>query len=174
MSLAGLGGLHGFVWTVERNAVIRIMSGRKVDICIAGSRDFDGPHCEAFLFRVMELFIEAHPGIWVDRIICGMAPGADLLGKKWAEAMSLDVLKMPADWDNLEAPNARIKKNRYGKLYNANAGHDRNKDMAHAADCVIVFWDGISPGTAQMIDYCHEIKKPIQIVRFARKMKRAA
>ena len=73
-------------------------------------------------------------------IVCGMAKGADLLGKKYAEENGMSVAEFPADW------------NKHGK----SAGYIRNKEMLDFAKEVngmlVAFWDGYSKGTKQMID----------------------
>lgn len=83
-------------------------------------------------------------------VVCGMAPGVDRLGKEFAENNSLTVHPMPADWDNLDAPGAVIRTNKYGKKYNVKAGEDRNIEMGKFADALLVIWDGVSTGTVQM------------------------
>lgn len=122
-------------------------------VAIVGSRSFDDYAllCE-FLKEVSHLITE---------IISGGAPGADSLGEQYANEHQIPFKLFPADWDNISTPNARVKKNRWGVLYNANAGKDRNRLMAEylkehdgvAAAC----WDGRSPGTAHMIECCHEL-----------------
>ena len=68
-------------------------------------------------------------------IVSGGAKGADALGERYAEEHGLPCKVFPADWD------------KYGKA----AGPIRNKQMAEYADACIVFWDGKSRGTNNMI-----------------------
>lgn len=86
-----------------------------------------------------------------------MAPGVDMLGWHWATQRGILVLEKPAAWNDLEAPRARIRTNRFGKRYNANAGCDRNGKMAHCAaevnGALIAVWDGKSSGTGNMIEH---------------------
>ena len=35
----------------------------------------------------------------ITEVICGMARGADLLGKDWADENNIPIIKKPADWD---------------------------------------------------------------------------
>lgn len=56
---------------------------------------------------------------------------------------------MPADWDRL------------GKK----AGMVRNAQMADYADAAIVFWDGKSNGTANMISNMKMRDKPCHVIR---------
>lgn len=83
-------------------------------------------------------------------IVCGMATGADTLGRNYAISNGLEVLEFPANW------------NRYGK----SAGYIRNKEMGNIADSAIVFWDGRSKGSKLMIDIMHELKKPVIAISY--------
>ena len=65
-------------------------------------------------------------------VICGMAKGADSLGKQIALKMKLKVKEFPAEW------------NKYGKM----AGPIRNAEMANYADACVLFPGG--KGTANM------------------------
>jgi hypothetical protein len=95
-------------------------------------------------------------GLSITEIVEGESPGVDLLARRYGEEHGIPVKKMTADWKNLDAPNAVVKLNRYGKQYNAAAGHDRNQDMAiygatKNAGCIII-WDGVSNGSRDMRD----------------------
>lgn len=65
-----------------------------------------------------------------------MAPGADLLGKDWADAHGIIVDPYPAEWEV------------YGRK---RAGSIRNMQMAQNAEALLALWDGESPGTRNMI-----------------------
>ena len=69
-------------------------------------------------------------------VISGCAKGADQLGESWAAANNLPIQKFPADW------------NKHGKA----AGPIRNREMAKNADGALVLFDGISPGSSNMIE----------------------
>lgn len=84
-------------------------------------------------------------------VVCGMAKGADLLGKEWADNNHLPVDKHPADW------------NTHGRV----AGYRRNEEMAQVADGAIVFWDGISRGSKHMIETAEKKNLPVKIVKYA-------
>lgn len=73
-------------------------------------------------------------------IIEGGARGADRLGRLYAEKNGIQYKTYPADWDKL------------GKR----AGYVRNIQMAETATHAVVFWDGKSPGTKQMIKILEE------------------
>lgn len=89
-------------------------------------------------------------------IVSGKATGADTLGEKYAHLRGYSVAEFPADWDNLNVAQCKIKYNKYGKPYNALAGLNRNMDMANYAlqgdycGC-LAFHDGKSTGTKHMI-----------------------
>lgn len=99
-------------------------------VIIAGTRTFND-YC--LLEKICNNLI--HKNVDVE-IVCGMAKGADTLGKIYAEKNGFKVKIFNADWD------------KYGK----SAGPIRNKEMAKYADTLIAFWDGKSKGTSNMID----------------------
>lgn len=118
----------------------------KLRVIIAGTRSFNDYEllkrtCDRLLTGATEIII-----------VSGKAPGADKLGEGYARERGYDVDPYPAAWDDITVPGAVIKKNRFGKLYNAKAGHDRNEKMARNADLLICFWDGKSTGTADMME----------------------
>lgn len=116
-------------------------------VLVSGSREFPSPELVSDRIRTA-----LKPG---DRLMHGCARGVD----SWAECAALSVgatiLRRPADWD------------RYGKR----AGMVRNEAMLEEAQrakdyCILIFWDGSSRGTRNMIDHCvaagirHEIIRP--------------
>lgn len=115
---------------------------------IAGSRSIKNYSTVAQAIR--------ESGFSISEVVEGEAPGVDRLGKRWARKHNIPIKPFPAKWDDLSHPNARIKINRYGRKYDANAGHRRNREMAQYADALVAVWDGISPGTATMIQYAEE------------------
>lgn len=126
-------------------------------VAVIGSRKFyDYNHVK----KVLDAIYKKHPLLL---IVSGGAKGTDSLGEKWADNHNIEKLIFPANWMDLTHPNARIKINRYGKKYDANAGFRRNKDIIDNADVVIAFWDGNSPGTKNSIDYATKLKKQIKI-----------
>ena len=62
-------------------------------------------------------------------IIQGGATGADSLALEYAKSKGLPYITYEADWDDLSQPDARIKYTRFGKPYDAQAGHRRNYKM---------------------------------------------
>lgn len=86
----------------------------------------------------------------ITTIISGGAKGADRFGKFYARSRHIKYIEYPADWDE------------YGK----SAGFIRNETMADNCDIAIVFWDGMSRGTKNMINLLQLRNKPIIIVMF--------
>jgi len=72
--------------------------------------------------------------------ICGMAKGADMLGRKWAMSKGIPVREMPAQWND----------------FGLAAGPIRNDAMAKIGDKAIGFWTGVKShsGTFNMIKLC--------------------
>ena len=83
-------------------------------------------------------------------IISGGARGADSLGEKYAreKGLKLDVFK--ANWD------------KFGKR----AGIIRNREMGENCDGVVVFWDGVSRGSKNMIEVGNELGKIVKVVKY--------
>lgn len=87
--------------------------------------------------------------------VSGMAHnGPDAMLVTWCKEKGYAWHEVPAQWDNLDAPGARIKINTAGKKFNALAGFDRNREMANISTHGLGFWDGKSPGTMDMIKHC--------------------
>jgi len=104
-------------------------------LIIAGSRDFDDydmlcEEADKYLFDEGVLPEE------VEAEICGMARGADLLGKRWAEEREIKVLEFPANW----------------KYYGRGAGLIRNEQMAVEGTHLLAFLVDGSRGTTNMIE----------------------
>lgn len=127
-------------------------------VIIAGSRHFTS-------YEIVEKAIK-DSGFKITTILCGDCRGVDRIGKHWGYDNKIPVQDYPAKWGDLNAPNALIKKNKYGKAYNARAGFDRNLQMAQNADALIAVWDGVSTGTKNMIDLAekHNLNISIHLV----------
>ncbi len=121
---------------------------KEVKVVIAGSRDIqDEQHVFDALDSVLKLFTDN--GLRITEVVSGGARGPDKLGEKWAIERDIEVRVMPADWD------------RIGKR----AGMVRNAQMADYADAAIIFWDGHSRGTANMISNMKMRDKPCHVIR---------
>lgn len=119
-----------------------------VRVCINGSRKLSDQHSDKLIETLDVLYEEVD--VW-DYVITGGAKGADEIGKKWAISKGLNHHEMPARWMG-------------GK--NKLAGKERNwrmvKALAHSMRPVLVTaWDGMSPGTANMIAACCVVKIPV-------------
>lgn len=111
-------------------------------LIIAGSRDITDP-------AMLEAALICSG--WREQIsvvVCGMAPGSDMLGKAWAEANSIPVDEHPAQWS----------------LHGKAAGPIRNKAMADAADALLALWDGVSPGTRNVISLARKRGAELRLV----------
>jgi hypothetical protein len=111
-------------------------------VIIAGSRDFaDHRHFDYSL---------ANCGLTITEVVCGECRGPDLMGKAWANQRGIPVKSFPADWSQ------------HGRA----AGPKRNAAMADYADAAVVFWDGTSRGTANMIGEMQRRGKRCIVVRY--------
>lgn len=107
---------------------------------IAGGRGFDD----------YDMICEILDGQNITEVVCGLARGADLLGKRWADSHGIPVKEFPADWE------------KFGRA----AGHIRNRQMGKYADTLIAFWDGHSKGTKGMIEYMERLDKLVTVIRY--------
>jgi hypothetical protein len=114
-----------------------------VKLIVAGSRDFTNYD---LLKRTLDKLLVNQKDI---EIVCGMARGADLLGKRYAEEKGYRVKEFPADWDGL------VKK----------AGWIRNKAMAEYSDSCVVFIKNESPGSKMMIELAKEYKLNLRVIK---------
>lgn len=131
----------------------------KVKLAVIGSRTFND---EARMFKILDAL---HKNVGC--IVSGGSIGADRLAERWADSRKVNKDIYPADWGNLEAFGAVIRKHKVtGKRYNILAGFDRNKHIINACDMVLAFWDDVSKGTKNSIDYAVELGKPVKVIRF--------
>jgi len=114
-------------------------------VCIAGSR-----HLFVDDEQIKEALEAINFNSEADTIIQGGAPGIDECAKMYALDREISHIEYKADWNDISKPDAVIKINKFGKRYNAKAGHDRNAMMAEDADILILFWTGKSPGSKNM------------------------
>lgn len=82
-------------------------------------------------------------------IIQGDASGVDTIAKYYATERGYEHEDYPAKWDDINAPGAVIKYNKFtGKPYNVVAGFWRNEEMAKIANLMVLFHRNNSRGTA--------------------------
>ncbi len=117
-----------------------------IKVIVAGGRDFYdyGLLCNVLDYQLSRRTIDEV------EIVCGMARGADLLGKKYADSRGIKVVEFPADWDTK------------GKA----AGYVRNADMADYATHLVLFWDGESKGSKHMYDLANKKGLVVKVVRY--------
>lgn len=119
---------------------------RNMRVIIAGGRDFADYD---LLYRKMVSILKDQLPVNVE-IVSGGANGADKLGERWAESLAFPVKRFPADW------------NKHGK----SAGPIRNEEMAKYATHCVVFWDGKSRGSKNMIDTAAKYKLPTRVIYY--------
>lgn len=91
-------------------------------------------------------------GLSISEVLNGCAPGADTLGAAWAARQGLPVRDFPARWSDVKGKNPKhIRHNRYGAYY-LKAGYERNQRMADEAEALLLLWDGVSRGSADMLE----------------------
>ena len=114
-------------------------------LVVAGCRDYND---YSVVSKEIEKYIQKLDANCSVIIVSGCAEGADKLGERYASEYHLTVERFPAEWD------------KYGK----GAGPRRNAQMAKVADGVLVFWDGKSRGTKNMIESAKKANKPYVII----------
>jgi hypothetical protein len=87
-------------------------------------------------------------------IVSGGARGVDSYAAEAARIAGLTFELLLADWD------------KYGK----SAGAIRNKLVIDAADRIVAFWDGESPGTYNALKQAKAAGKPFQVFTVARRV----
>jgi hypothetical protein len=83
-------------------------------------------------------------------IVSGKANGADTLGERYARQNGYPIKDFYAQWGR----------------YNKRAGHIRNGEMARYGTHCVVFWDGESTGSKDMIDQAEEYGLPTRVIRY--------
>lgn len=112
-------------------------------VIVAGSRSIT---CKAVVMAALQdafLWEAINPTC----IVSGTARGVDRLGEAIADEHKLKVARYPAKW----------------KLYGPAAGYIRNGVMAANADALVAVWDGVSPGTKNMIDQARLHGLPVHV-----------
>lgn len=104
-------------------------------------------------------------GIEYPVIVSGGAKGADSLAVQYAQAHGYRFIVYKAEWDNLDAPGAFIRTNRYGKKYNANAGFHRNTTIVEKSDFIVAFHNN-SSGTLDTINKAKKLGKEVIEYKF--------
>ena len=129
-------------------------------VIIAGGRDFD--KYDLLQAKVDQLLANKNKV----EIVSGKSSGADKLGEDYATEKGYSIKEFPADWDNIDVEGAVVKYTSSGKPYNAIAGHMRNQNMSDYADALILFWDGKSKGSYDMLKRARKRGLEIRIIRY--------
>lgn len=112
-------------------------------VIVAGSRDLLDP------YEVEEAIVfSAFP---ITELVCGMARGVDMNAYLWAKRNGVAVREMPAIWRDKDG------------VVNMRAGPERNQRMADCAEALIAVWDGVSPGTRDMIARAKRRNLPVEL-----------
>jgi hypothetical protein len=117
-------------------------------VIVAGNRDF---YNQDFVFQAIE-----ESGFEIDEVVSGKAKGVDVAGEWYAYNNKIKRTAFPANW----YPD--------GHTLDRSAGPKRNKVMANYADALILVWDGMSRGSADMLVQMIALKKPVFIKCFRR------
>lgn len=94
-------------------------------------------------------------------VVHGCAPGADLLGRKWALLRSLKEDPYPALWHDMTARPLVLRYSSFGKAYNVAAGGIRNQRMLDEGEPgAVVHFEG-GKGTADMVMRARRHRKKV-------------
>ncbi len=102
---------------------------------IAGSRDLEADKDHYKVFLVADAVMKSGWRGEITEVVSGGARGIDKAGEAWAISVGIPIKQFIPDWN--------------GPLGKA-AGFKRNRDMAAYADALILVWNGISKGSANM------------------------
>ena len=106
-------------------------------VLICGSRTIDSINLDWYL----------NPNEYSE-VISGGANGVDTLAEQWAKKNGLEFCAY--------LPNYKAFGGKYAPI-------ERNKEMVHAADIVVAFWDGKSKGTLFTCDYAKKLGVPVTV-----------
>lgn len=105
---------------------------------------------ETYIFRTLNILFALRGLHNIEITLCGECEGPDKIGKKWAIENNIPVKSYEADW------------NKYGKA----AGPIRNEEMAKDATHAVIFYDGKSRGSKNMIELCKKYKLKYCVVNY--------
>lgn len=146
--IKGLDDFELICFLVIKELPKSISQKKEYKLVIAGSRNFqDYPMLAEVVDEHLKEKIRNHE----ITIISGTAKGADRLGERYAQERGFHLEHYSAAWE------------RFGNA----AGPIRNAQMVKAADEVIVFWDGESAGTKNIIASAQASNVPCTVIRFS-------
>lgn len=116
-------------------------------LIVAGSREW---HCREKVYAELDELKDS-----ITEVLTGMAlhwlweknpdiGGPDRYAYEWAKANNVPIQPYFADW-----------------VKSRGAGFERNLEMAEYGDALLVFWDGVSSGTEDMMNQMKKRKKPV-------------
>lgn len=132
-------------------------------VVVAGSRGFD----DYVLFSENVFSYLEERGISKEEVcfISGAASsGADALIIRFCKEHGYAWTEHPADWGDISSISAIIRYTRKGKPYNLLAGMWRNAEMAEFGNALLTFYDGVSPGTRDMMKKMASAKHPCRCI----------
>jgi hypothetical protein len=113
-------------------------------LAVVGSRTLDR-------YSIVDEAIKKHFKIEeIDLIVSGGADGADRFGEVFAKKNELSLLIHYPKWKKL----------------GRKAGFARNEQIVRDADAVICFWDGVSKGSQNSMDWAQRLGKTLVTIRF--------
>ena len=112
---------------------VRLFNPATLRIIVAGSRSITNSKT---IYSKLDYLVSNISDKTNIEIVSGMCRGPDMIGRQWAIDNDIKYKDMPADWDG---PHKR------------GAGMARNIDMAWYGTHLAAFYDGVSPGTKNMI-----------------------
>jgi hypothetical protein len=139
-----------------QSLIARSSLGTGILVCpviVAGSRGIDVSLDR--IHEAMDAWLDDSRPVVPNEIVSGCARGIDRCGEAWAASVGLPVKRFPvrpSEWK------------RYGKF----AGPRRNDAMSVYGGALLAFWDGVSRGTADMIDRMRARRKPVRVVAVRR------
>lgn len=98
----------------------------------------------------------------ITEVVSGGAKGVDSLAEEFANNNNIECTVFKPDWNNINAPNAIVKTNEYGKQYNVLAGFERNTKIVEYCDAMIAIDNG-SNGTGDSIKKMQATGKPLYV-----------
>lgn len=113
-------------------------------VCIAGSREITE-------YKLVCAAVDAS-GFRISEVVSGHARGIDSLGERWALDNAVNAKIFKADWKKHKRAAGPIRNEKMAKYLKENSG------------ALISIWDGISTGSADMIDRAKDYGIPTFLV----------
>ena len=115
-------------------------------VIVAGGRDFNDYE---LMKSKLDFYLSEKSKTHNIVIISGTANGADKLGERYALEHDYKIWRFPADWS-----------------LGRKAGPIRNEKMSENANACIVFWDGQSRGSKNMIENAKRKNLTLRVVSY--------